>query len=350
MKPAKDYYNLLGKPDAERKPHYFWRIFIIVLILIVLGLISLLGYYLYQINTPASQAEGQKVIEIAPGSTSEAIASQLKTAGLIRDERIFLLYVKIGPAHGLLKPGPYALKSNMTTVQIVDYLNSGKIAVKTITFPEGLTIKQMAARYEKAEFGTKSEFIDATKQHYDFKFLAERPAGSSLEGYLFPDTYTIKINASAQDLVTQMLTTFETKAWSQLSNTQVQKYSSYQLLTLASVVEHEGLTDKDRAMIAGVFFNRLSRGMKLESDVTISYVTERKQVTAADLQKISPYNSYKTAGLPPSPICNPGLSAIRAVAEPTASDYLYFLADNQNKVYFAKTYAEHQDNISKYLQ
>lgn len=350
MKPNNDYFGTVREAQKPDHPSHWLRALIIILALVMVAVVAAIGYYIFQISTPVSHSDEQKIIEIKDGSSTEQIATQLKEAGLIRDSRSFMIYVKIGPAHGVLKPGPYAFKPNMNTVQIVDYLHSGKIAVKTITFPEGITINQMAARYEKIGFGPSDEFVAATKESYDYDFLASRPAGATLEGYLFPDTYTLKINATPRDLVNKMLETFEQKAWPELSSKKAENYTPHQLLTLSSIVEFEGLTDKDRAVIAGVFYNRLKSGMKLESDVTISYITGHKQTTAADLAINSPYNSYKTAGLPPGPICNPGLAAITATVNPTPSDYLYFLADKAGAVHFAKTYAEHQNNISQYLQ
>lgn len=350
MKPNNDYFGTVRQAQKPDHPGRWLRVLIIILALVVVAIVMIIGYYIFQISTPVSRSDEQKIVEIKDGSSTEQIAATLKSAGLIRDARSFMIYVKTGPAHGLLKPGPYAFKPNMNTVQIVDYLHSGKIAVKTITFPEGITIDQMAARYEKIGFGSSQEFVAATKEIYDYDFLKFRPAGATLEGYLFPDTYTLKINATSRDLINKMLETFGQKAWPILQSAKKSNYKSYQLLTMSSIVEAEGLTIKDRALIASALFNRLERGMKLESDVTISYVTGSKQVSPADLAINSPYNSYKAAGLPPGPICNPGLAAISATVNPTPSDYLYFLADKGGVVHFAKTYAEHQNNISEYLQ
>jgi UPF0755 protein len=191
---------------------------------------------------------------------------------------------------------------------------------------------------------------------YSNQFLNARPAGATLEGYLFPDTYLIAPSTTPQHLVQSMLNNFERRVTPELvSGLSKQGLNLHQGVTLASIVEKEANKDEDRAKVAQVFLKRMRMGMKLDSDVTVQYAAglepDAQKETAENIRTLdSPYNSYRYAGLPPGPICSPGLSAIRAVINPARTDFLYFVADKDGSTHFAKTFAEHQANINKYLR
>lgn len=319
------------------------------LVLFVAALIVVGVWSSINLNIPVGGGKSQ-IISIEPNASISSIAKQLKEAGYIRDEVVFGLYVKFGPAQGSLKPGPYQLKSSMNMVQIVDYLAAGKIATKTFVVRDGLTIAQMAVSYESQGLGTAQEFKEAVAAatlppNVQAKFGTPK----SLEGFLLADTYQVVINDPAFTVVQRMLTNFEAKALPLFAVPAPGRLSPYQVLVLASLVEKEASTEADRAGVAGVFYNRLAQGIKLESDVTVIYLTGRAEPTAADLLIDSPYNTRRYGGLPPGPIAGPSLAAIRATLEPTKSDYLFFIGGNDGNVYYARTYAEHQANIKAHL-
>ena len=348
-KPARPSGHAIQTIERTRGKRVLKRLIFASLVLLV-GLLITVGVWVsYNLNFPVGGGTSQ-ILAIEPNASISSIAKQLKDAGYIRDEVVFGIYVKFGPAQGSLKPGPYQLKSSMNMVQIVDYLAAGKIATKTFVVRDGLTIAQMAASYESQGLGTAQEFRDAVAAatlppNVQAKFGTPK----ALEGFLLADTYQVVINDPAFTVVQRMLTNFEAKALPLFATPAPGKLSPYQALVLASLVEKEASTEADRAGVAGVFYNRLAQGIKLESDVTVIYLTGRAEPTASDLAIDSPYNTRRYAGIPPGPIAGPSLAAIRATLQPTKSDYLFFIGGNDGKVYYARTYAEHQANIKAHL-
>ncbi|MCC7543519.1 endolytic transglycosylase MltG [bacterium] len=319
------------------------------LVLLLVAVMSIGAWFSYNLNVAVGGGQSG-LLTIPQNASITSIARQLREAGYIRDETVFALYVKFGPARGALKPGPYQLKPSMNMVQIVDYLAVGKIATKTFVVRDGLTIAQTATSYESQGLGSAQEFKDAVaaatlSPNVQAKFGAQK----TLEGFLLADTYQVVINDPASTVVQRMLTNFEAKAMPLFSKPAPNKLTPYQVLILSSIVEKEASRDSDRAGVAGVFYNRISQGIKLESDVTVIYLTGRIEPTAADLAIDSPYNTRRYPGLPPGPIASPSLSSIKATLQPTPSDYLFFIGGNDGNVYYARTYAEHNINIKNHL-
>lgn len=335
----------------RNRRHNLRRIVFVFLGLALLSLIAIGSWLFYSINIPKGGG-AVKIVMIESGSSINQIASQLDAEGLIQNQTAFALYARLGPAHGLLKPGPYQLKSSMSMVQIIDYLASGKLAVKNFVAKDGLTLSQLAASYEAQGMGTAAEFNQALAVTAMPALIANQfpQAKQNLEGFLLADTYQLIINDPASVLITKMLDNFSKQAQPLFSATAPGKLTSYQALIMASIVEKEASLSADRAGIAGVFYNRLKNGTKLESDVTVIYLTGRKDPTAADLNIDSPYNTRKNPGLPPTPINSPSISAIKATLEPTVSNNLFFIGGKDGKTYFATTYAEHQANIAQHLK
>lgn len=319
----------------------------VLLLIVIIGVCTWVSYSL----TVAVGGGSTQIITIAEKSSITTIARQLKDAGYIRDETVFALYVKFGPARGSLKPGPYQLKPSMNMVQIVDYLAVGKIATKTFVVRDGQTIAQMAVSYEAQGLGSAQEFKDAVSAAVlPASVTAKFGTPKTIEGFLLADTYQVVINDPARAVVSRMLSNFEAKALPLFTTNQASaKLSPYQVLILASIVEKEASRDADRAGVAGVFYNRIAQGIKLESDVTVIYLTGRAEPTAADLAIDSPYNTRRFGGLPPGPINSPSLSSIKTTLQPTKSDYLFFIGGNDGNVYYARTYAEHLVNIKNHL-
>ncbi len=346
-----DTQNAKKSRPAILKQNWFLAVSIVLLVLFVIC-IGVVSWFVLALNSVmADLPVNGKVITVEQNSSLESIGSQLEQNGLIGNKTVFLLYAKFGPARGRLQPGPYLVKPTTNISQIVANMSAGRIAVNKITFPEGITIEQMATRYEAAGYGTRQQYIEATKslaKNYSFIPTAYQ---NNPEGYLYPATYEFTVNSPAETLVTMQYEAFKEQMQPLLSNLSNSNLDAHQMLTLASIVEKEGTTISDRKLISGVLRNRLSQGMRLESDVTVNYITGRTQTRAEDLlNTVSPYNSYKVYGLPPTPICNPSKVALQATISYTSSDFLFFIAGRDGTVHYARTFAEHNQNIEKYLK
>jgi UPF0755 protein len=306
-------------------------------------------YTSYQLGLrPAGSSTAPVVFKVQTGQNAQTVATNLKSAGLIRDRNAFITYVNL---HGLrpnLKTGVYSFKPSMSAAQIAKAIASGNTVTRRLVVPEGYTLKQI----ETAAAGlgiSKASFQAALAKPHAQGSLASKPADVSPEGYLFPDSYEVSPDTTASQLVSTMLTTFGNR----VGQTYVQAFAAegltlHQGLTLASIVEREVNIAADRPIVAQVFLKRYKTGQPLGSDVTAQYAADLLGVPfSVDVN--SPYNTRRFAGLPPGPICNPGLSSLDAVASPAHTDYLYFLSGKDGKTHFAKTYAGHQQNIALYL-
>ncbi len=305
------------------------------------------GIYRFDLTAPAKT--GQAVVfEVKSGQTAPEIADNLKAAGLIRDRNAFMTYINFHGQRRLLKAGTYSLTPTLSAPDVANILSQGKTLTDRLVVPEGYTIKQIEK--EAALLGIPAaEFEAALNEPHDQSFLAGKPATVSLEGYLFPDSYTVNSSTTGSELVNAMLDNFSRKVGPEY----VQAFAAegltlHQGLTIASIVEREVNIASDRPIVAQVFLKRYREKQPLGSDVTAVYAAQLLGVPF-NVNLDSPYNTRKVVGLPPGPIANPGLSALDAVAHPAATDYSYFLTGKDGKTYFAKTYAEHQANISKYL-
>lgn len=319
---------------------------------VLLVLLSIVIWFVVAINSPKNSSQTKEATFTVKDNTGiEQIANDLVAAGLINDRNLFILYAKFGPSRGHLKPGIYLFSPATSLAKIADTIGEGKVATRKVTFQEALTINEMALKWARAGLGDAQSFVNATKppNTYSQEFLRFRSNNDSLEGYLFPATYDILITTTPQQQINTMLDSFAKQVLPNLPPDIANTNRLNEVVTLASIVEKEANTTEDRKLVAGVFYNRLRLGMKLESDVTVNYATGKTQTVPADLAIDSPYNTYRVKGLPIGPICNPGLDAILAAANPTQSDYLFFLADKNGTVHYAKTLAEHEQNIAKYL-
>ena len=265
-----------------------------------------------------------------------------KTDGL----NFYIAFRRLSP-----KPATYTIPKTMNTDQVIKMIARGLLTRPevTITIPEGSDIYEIGDILESGLSFNRADFVKATEKfdttQYDFI------ENKSLQGYLYPDTYRFFDDASAEDVIIKMVNNFQKKALPNLKATDT--LSSYQVLILASIVEKEVSIPKDRQIVAGIFLNRLKDGMKLQSDATINFITQsgRSQSTLDDLKIDSPYNTYQITGLPPGPITNPSVEAIKAVINPTSSDYYFFLTtrDNPPKTVFSKTFEEHIKAKQQYL-
>lgn len=319
---------------------------VFVLITILLIVFMALLYLPYN----ASSSQKQR-IQIPAQSSAEQVGSLLEQNRLVRSGWLFATFVTISGQRNKLQPGVYLLSADQNIPNIADQIASGDFARVQLVVPEGFTVRDIAVRYAKLGLGSADSFLQAARAQLGSPFVVSTGATSTVEGLLQPATYKVGIDDSADQVVYTMLNSFQKQNWPLLQSGVIpQGLSPYQALTLASIVEREANTTADRKLVAGVLYNRLARGMKLESDVTVNYATGRNNTTPQDVLINSPYNTYKIAGLPPSPINNPSSDAIEAVLRPTNSDYIFFIADKQGNLHFAKNLSEHQQNIKKYLE
>ena len=304
-------------------------------------------------------AAGQQVtITIPDGASGDTIASILSENHIVENPKDYYAAVKKLNADMSLKPGIYSFTTLMDATKVVKQLMEGPNAGSdALTIPEGLTVDQVADRVAAAyDSISKEDFLNQAKASSyvgDYSFL-ESATNDSLEGFLFPKTYSLGKDPSADDVIRAMLDQFNTEYKSldfagceaKIKERYGVEMSDYDIINLASIVEREGLNAEQRAHVASVFYNRLAGkldGLRyLNSDATMMYVTGG-EVTADDLQSDSPYNTYKHEGLPPTPICSPSLEALKATLEPTDSDDLYFYI-TQDEEYFSQTYEEHQQS------
>lgn len=327
------------------------------------------------LTAPTSVDNRPVRFEVAPGTPARAIGKQLLAAGLISDDLLFEAYVRSKGLSDQLEAGTFVLNPAMTMVQIVEILQHAEATSVTITIPEGWRLEQVADYLAAAEvfsgtttaeaYRTQAQDGDLTGLDVSrYPFLQDRPAGSSLEGYLFPETYEIPTTgATPADVLSRQLDVFAERvvpAYESAVASGTTTLSLYQVLTLASIVEREAVVPAERPDIAGVYLNRLAQGIRLEADPTVQYAmgyqadTGQWWKTPVYLEEyssvVSPYNTYLNDGLPPGPIASPGLSSIEAVLNPGHHDYLYFVAkpDGSGEHVFASTFEEHQANVQRY--
>ena len=337
----------------------FVIIFLVVLIILTCGS--------YKIGTSSVSKDSFEVkITIPKESTYLSISNLLKENNLIRSESFYKIYIKIFKPDNL-KAGIYTLNRNMNVKEIVDTLEGNVKSEKiTITIPEGKHIEEVAeiisskinmSKEDILLYWQNEEVLNSLIDKYWFLTDVIKKEGIrySLEGYFFPDTYSILKESKIEDITYKMLDKMDevlSKYKEEISNS---KFNVHEILTLASIVEHEAILDSDRPMIAGVFINRLDKSMKLQSCATVGYAINEWKLSYnyKDLQTDSPYNTYFYEGLPIGPGNMPGELSIEAVLRPTKHDYYYFLANvndkDSKKTYYSKTYSEHRQKCVKYL-
>lgn len=328
--------------------------------LFFLTIIILIGgwvFYAYQINAPVSAAKSTVNFTIEPGQGVKQISQNLSDRGLIRSVFWFDVYVWQKGLERNFVAGVYELAGNLSARQLVQTLTTPGSSEQNITIIEGWNNKEIAAYLQTQGLVQTQEFLNLVSRDLSgyvsqYSFLADKPSGVDLEGYLFPDTYRVFKNATAQEIVKKMLDNFSQKLTPDLlAEIKRRDKSLFEIITLASIIEQEVQNPDDMKLVADIFYKRLNAKIALQADSTINYLTGhgRTQSTAEDLKIDSPYNTYKYRGLPPGPISNPGLNAIMAAIYPTPNQYYYFLTIADGQVIYSKTYDEHVANKRKYL-
>ncbi len=292
------------------------------------------------------------MVEIEPGNSVVAIGRRLVDAGVVKDLSTFRWAVWRSGATRRLQAGEYRFDRPLSAREVVDKIARGDVHLRPITFPEGLTIRAMAALFEQGGHGTADAFVAAASAA---DLVADLdPEAPDLEGYLFPDTYALPRGATASRLVDLMVARFRESFDLALRGAAAERgLTVRQALTLASLVEKETARADERALVSAVYHNRLRRRMLLQCDPTIIYALERAgtydgNLRRRDLSLDSPYNTYRYPGLPPGPIAAPGRAGLDAAVHPAETDHLYFVSRNDGSHVFASTLREHNANVRKY--
>lgn len=338
---------------------------IILLIIIVVVLIGTAGFFYtqHQFRLPASSSDRELAFIVKSGEGVKQIAKHLEEENLIKSSFYFELYVWKEKLSQKLQAGEYLFRCNMTIPEIVEILVTGKVVSREVkvTIPEGLTIKKIGRILAESELLSFKEFwfssqvpILENQWLAKYEFLKGVPQGATLEGFLFPDTYSLYKDATPKEILEKMLDNFDRKFTAQMClDIERQGKSIYEIITMASLLEKEVRTYEDRQIVSGIFSKRVENNYPLESCATIAYIlgADKWRYSYEDTRIKSPYNTYLNIGLPPSPICNPGLSAIKAAIYPEESDYHYFLSrPDTGQTVFSKTLKEHNINKTEYLK
>lgn len=342
-------------------------ILIILFLIIVIGAIAVFAWYELSLRPVQDGNLESVIVDIVPGQGTEGIAEALKENNLIKDDLVFKIYCKLNEVNNM-QAGTYDLNKNMSVEEIVNKLQAGDVVIKEInvTFPEGKNMRDIAKIISENTNNSYEDVMNVfeSKEYAkglieNYWFLTNEILDDSiyypLEGYLYPDTYTFEsVDVSIDDIIKIMLNQTDKVLSEYQIEINSKGYTVHQFLSLASVVENEGISTEDRKGIARVFLNRIERGMALQSDVTTYYAFKvnmgDRDLTQSELNTANPYNTRgpnMEGKIPVGPISNVSESAIEATLNPSDSDALFFVADKNGKVYFSNTNAEHEQIINE---
>ncbi len=286
---------------------------------------------------------------VEPGQSFRSITADLQEKGLLKHPLKFRIIAGYQNVTTKIKAGEYRLSGTMSPTRILEHLSKGKVYMHRVTVPEGWNLREIARKMDKAGLCKKADFIHiATDPDFASKMGI---AGQTVEGYLFPETYFFEKSVSAKDIISAMISRFNSvfsDSWKDRASEL--GFSVHETVTLASIIEKETGVAEERRIISSVFHNRLEKRMRLASDPTVIYGLGDfdGNLTRKDLKTKTPYNTYTNHGLPPGPIANPGRASLEAALYPADTDYLYFVARPDNTHHFSKTLAEHNRAVRKY--
>ena len=306
-----------------------------------------------ELARPHAGFEGERIIDVAPGTSAGEILARLEAEGVLRSATLARLYLVYGLGDPSLKAGQYRFEGPRTTPEVLAKLIEGEIVTYRLTVVEGLTVEETARQIADAGFGDVERLLAEVSDPGRIADLD--PEAEDLEGYLFPDTYWFARDASEAEIVDTLVRAFRTRLEEDLipAGLVAAPPRVRELVTLASIVEKEAALDEERPIIAGVYTNRLEQGIALYADPTVIFALKRAgtwdgNIRKPDLQIDSPYNTYRYPGLPPGPICSPGLASLQAALEPADVPYIYFVSRNDGSHVFATTLAEHNRNVEEW--
>ncbi len=329
------------------------RYVILIVLLAVLAGAGAAGYHVWTFLTVPPEDPGHEVVVvIEPGQRFGDVADKLAEQGVVTDALLFRLYAKYTDLGGKVKAGEFALSTGLTPGKVLEVLTTSPGIQRKLFVPEGLTMRQTAKIVEEAGFGTAESFLRAARD----KALLEKYAipADTAEGFLFPETYlfTRRPGNDAAYVVEAMLREFSRQIMNVWPVKPLEGKSLYEAVTLASIVEKETGVPEERARVAGVFLNRLTKNMLLQTDPTVIYglgETFDGNLRRAHLDDPgNPYNTYQHPGLPPGPVCSPGLGSLLAVAGPEIHDYYYFVATGEGAHRFSKTLNDHINAVNRF--
>jgi len=307
------------------------------------------GYYTHYIRTPIDDQAREEVVRIPPGTGFAAIRDRLDELGLVKNRWLFHLYVHLKGQERHIRSGEYLLSSSMTPHDLLGKLVRGEVMDYRVSFPEGFTVEQIAARLEKRGLADAAVFM---KNSRDRDFLRSLGIdGETAEGFLFPETYRFTRSMSERDMIRAMVEEFHDKLTLPMKRQIADAgMTLVKFVTLASIVEKESGVEEEKPLIAAVFLNRLKKHMRLQSDPTVIYGLDDfdGNLTREHLETNNPYNTYRIRALPPGPICNPGLSSMTAVLSPADVDYLYFVSRNDGTHHFSSDLKSHNEAVITY--
>jgi UPF0755 protein len=321
--------------------------------LILIAVLASAGWLTWALLTPV-EPPAKTFVMLHPGYSTRRIASELKSAGVIRSEEAFVLWHDFH-RHRSLKAGEYLFEKPANIIDLQKRLRRGDVYFHTVVVPEGFTMFDIARAIEAAGLGPAQDFLKITESNALVADLD--PYAPSLEGYLFPDTYQFSRMQTMQDIAAAMVHQFRQVA-AQAGLISIPPIPDadralHHVVIMASIVEKETAVGEERPLVASVYYNRLAKKIALDADPSIIYAellagTYTGALHHDDMRFNSPYNTYRNAGLPPGPIGNPGRSALEAAMHPAQSDYYYFVADAQGHHRFARTIEEHNQNVTAY--
>ncbi len=330
--------------------------------LLVAGVLILVGgaaaaYWARALYDRADQAfrgyPGDEVfVDVAPGTSTLDIGRELVRAGVVEDDQVFRVGLWRSGRERSLQAGEYRFAEPMSALEVIDVLARGQVHLRTVTFPEGLTRWEMAELFGESPFGTADEFLAASERVELVNELD--PDAPDLEGYLFPETYALPRDATADDLVEAMVAQFDRVFDQDFRNLAAERELTVrEVVTLASLIQRETGLDEERAIVSAVYNNRLERRMPLQCDPTVIYALMLDglydgNLTRENLRYDSPYNTYVYAGLPPGPISAPGAADLRAALNPSDDTFLYFVSRNDGSHVFANSLREHNRNVREW--
>ena len=315
--------------------------------ILLLASLSVIGYVAAFLLTPYHGQSSVAEIEVRRGDTFAAVARELGEKGVVSRPRLFVLWARLRGLDTKVRRGLYRFEGAVSPRSVLDSLVHGRTVVHKVTFPEGFTVRQIGGRLEREGLVTPERFAAAVT---DPAILS--PLGlDSMEGYLFPTTYHFRALATEEEIVRTMFTEFkDTFTPEMAARAKELGMTRHELVTLASIIEKEGGPVAEMPLVSAVFHNRLKRGMRLQSDPTVIYGLEdfNGDLTREHLRTPGPYNTYTIKGLPPGPIANPGLVAMKAALYPADVEYLYFVSTNDGRHHFSKSLRDHNAAVRKY--
>jgi UPF0755 protein len=348
---ARGKTNARGTPRRAKSGGGWRRVALGLGILLLLALVPIgrMAWSWWQLQRPYQGYEGtEKLVSVLPGTAAGQVLQKLEREGVLADAKLARTYLIYFMGDPKIQAGEYRFRGPLTTAQVLDMLVEGRIVTRTVTIIEGLTLEEIADQLAKAKFGRREVFLDLMRSP---RMIADLdPDAPDLEGYLFPETYSFASATREQEVVETLVRTFRKRFESDVRPRMSGNRTVRQVVTLASIVEKEAQVPTERPLIAAVYRNRLDKRIGLAADPTVIYALKRLgrwngNIRREDLRMESPYNTYRYAGLPPGPICSPGLASLVAAAQPADAPYLYFVSRNDGTHVFAETLTEHNRNV-----